>query len=70
MGIASALNFQDPIISGYRIHGLAYLRGISSFSIFAEMFGKVGGASKGKGGSMHFYNSKNNFFGGNGIVGD
>lgn len=61
---------QDPVIGGYRIHGVAYLRGIEPFNLFAEMVGKQGGASKGKGGSMHFYNSKTNFFGGNGIVGD
>lgn len=68
--MSAALNNNDPIISGYRIHGLAYMRGISPFAIFAEMLGKVGGSSKGKGGSMHYYNSKTNFFGGNGIVGD
>ncbi len=38
--------------------------------MFAEMFGKKNAASNGKGGSMHFYNSKQNFFGGNAIVGD
>lgn len=70
VGIAAALNHNDPIISGYRIHALALLRNISPFAIFAEMFGKQGGSSKGKGGSMHFYNSKTNFYGGNGIVGD
>lgn len=39
-GIAASLTYDDPIISGYRIHGLAYLRGISPYAIFAEMLGK------------------------------
>ena len=60
----------DPVIGAYRIHAVAYLKGISLYGIFAEMLGKSGGATKGKGGSMHFYNSKEHFYGGNGIVGD
>ena len=57
----------DVICQSYRIHGIAYLRGLSLKSIFAELCGKGSGASKGKGGSMHFYNS--NLYGGYGIVG-
>ena len=70
LGIKASLNNDDPIIGGYRIHCTAYTRGISVFEIITEMLGKQGGSSKGKGGSMHFYNSKTNFYGGNGIVGD
>jgi len=69
MGIESAITFDDPIITAYRDHCQAYLRGISIYEIFCEQLGKEDGSSKAKGGSMHFYNSKNNFFGGNGIVG-
>lgn len=65
-----SLNHEDPIISGYRIHVLAYLRDIPPSQIFAELFGKRMGHSKGKGGSMHLYNWKANFYGGTGLVGD
>ena len=69
MGLEAGITFDDPLITAYRDHCQAYLRGISVFEIIAEMLGNEGGSSKGKGGSMHFYNSKNHFYGGNGIVG-
>jgi pyruvate dehydrogenase E1 component alpha subunit len=57
-------------MGAYRIHGWAYMRGISVKKIMAEMLGKYTGSSKGKGGSMHYYSLKNAFYGGGGIVGD
>lgn len=69
LGLEEAITFEDPLITAYRDHCQAYLRGISVFEIIAEMLGKDGGSSKGKGGSMHYYRAKNNFYGGNGIVG-
>ncbi len=69
-GAASAIRIgQDSVITAYRDHGLGLALGMSPEECMAEMFGKVGGCSKGKGGSMHFFSRENGLFGGHGIVG-
>ena len=68
-GVVSALRKDDRMITAYRDHGLAIAKGISCNEAMAELFGKATGCTKGKGGSMHFFSKKHNFFGGHGIVG-
>lgn len=67
--ITTALQPTDPIVTGYRQHGIALCRGISSRACMAELEGKITGVNKGKGGSMHFFSKAHHYFGGNGIVG-
>eukprot|EP00831_Metopus_contortus_P030028 TRINITY_DN24680_c0_g1_i5.p1 TRINITY_DN24680_c0_g1~~TRINITY_DN24680_c0_g1_i5.p1 ORF type:complete len:351 (-),score=22.84 TRINITY_DN24680_c0_g1_i5:41-1093(-) len=69
VGIEAGLTKQDHLITAYRCHGLALGRGISVEKLMGEMMGKLCGASKGKGGSMHMTSKENRFYGGNGIVG-
>ena len=68
-GCMTATNADDKFITAYRDHALAIAKGVSAKSCMAELFGKATGCSKGKGGSMHFFGLKENFFGGHGIVG-
>src|SRR6056297_3165012 len=68
-GTVHALNDDDDIITAYRDHGWGLLRGVSAKSGMSELFGKATGCSKGKGGSMHFANVEEHFWGGYGIVG-
>jgi pyruvate dehydrogenase E1 component subunit alpha len=68
-GMLSATKITDPVITAYRDHGLGMARGITANEAMAELYGKVTGCTKGKGGSMHFFKAENNFFGGHGIVG-
>ncbi len=68
-GCMTATTPDDPFITGYRDHGLALSKGTSPNACMAELYGKATGCAKGKGGSMHFFDVKNKFFGGHGIVG-
>lgn len=69
-GTATAMKIgTDSLITAYRDHGHALALGMSANEGMAEMFGKIGGCSKGKGGSMHFFDKENRMFGGHGIVG-
>lgn len=69
VGVMHNLSSEDYVLSTYREHGHALARGMSPEVIMAEMFGKVEGCSKGRGGSMHLFDTTLNFFGGNAIVG-
>ncbi len=68
-GIIPLLEDDDRVVATYREHGHALLRGLPMSEIMAEMYGKVEGSSRGRGGSMHLFNARRNFYGGNAIVG-
>lgn len=68
-GAMSVLRKEDSMITAYRDHAHALAKGMNANAAMAELFGKVTGCSKGKGGSMHFFDKENNFAGGHGIVG-
>jgi pyruvate dehydrogenase E1 component alpha subunit len=67
-GVINALKPEDNVLCTYREHGQAIVRGVDPGSIMAEMYGKVEGCSKGRGGSMHLFDAKTKFYGGNAIV--
>ncbi|MFM8873441.1 MAG: pyruvate dehydrogenase (acetyl-transferring) E1 component subunit alpha [Phycisphaerales bacterium] len=69
VGCTAAVEHRDPIVTAYRDHGHALARGMDPKHCMAEMFGRIGGCAKGKGGSMHMFDRDNNLFGGHGIVG-
>ena len=68
VGTIAAINPDDPIIAAYRDHGYALARGMDPKHCMAEMFGRIGGCAKGKGGSMHMFDAAHHLYGGHGIV--
>lgn len=68
-GIIDQMLPEDAIVATYREHGQALVRGMSAGSIMAEMYGKQEGCARGRGGSMHLFDAKTRFCGGNAIVG-
>jgi pyruvate dehydrogenase E1 component alpha subunit len=68
-GVMPELGPDDAVVATYREHGHALARGVPATSIMAEMFGKVTGCSRGRGGSMHLFDVARRFYGGNAIVG-
>jgi len=68
VGAMQALEAEDAVVSTYREHGHALARGVPMGSVMAEMFGKVEGCSRGRGGSMHLFDISRRFYGGNAIV--
>lgn len=68
-GIQAALQPGDQVITGYRDHGHMLACGIGANEVMAELTGRAGGISRGKGGSMHMFSPEHGFYGGHGIVG-
>lgn len=68
-GMQACLSDGDQIITGYRDHGHMLACGMDPRGVMAELTGRAGGYSRGKGGSMHMFSREKNFFGGHGIVG-
>ncbi|MGE0563876.1 MAG: pyruvate dehydrogenase (acetyl-transferring) E1 component subunit alpha [Pseudolabrys sp.] len=69
VGMQMALQDGDQVITGYRDHGHMLACGMDAKGVMAELTGRRGGYSKGKGGSMHMFSVEKNFYGGHGIVG-
>src|SRR5258705_6049507 len=69
VGMQMALKPGDQVITGYRDHGHMLACGMEANGVMAELTGRRGGYSKGKGGSMHMFSREKNFYGGHGIVG-
>ena len=69
VGMQLALKEGDQVITGYRDHGHMLATGMSARGVMAELTGRQGGYSRGKGGSMHMFSKEKNFYGGHGIVG-
>jgi len=69
VGMQAALTSEDQVITTYRDHGHMLACGMDPAGVMAELTGRSGGYSKGKGGSMHMFSREKNFFGGHGIVG-
>ena len=69
VGMQAVLKPQDTVITAYRDHGHMLACGMDAKGVMAELTGRIGGYSKGKGGSMHMFSREKNFFGGHGIVG-
>jgi pyruvate dehydrogenase E1 component alpha subunit len=69
VGVMSVLGPEDAVVATYREHGHALARGMDPGSVMAEMYGKVEGCSRGRGGSMHLFDASTRFYGGNAIVG-
>jgi len=69
VGVNQALTPDDAIVSTYREHGHALVRGLPLDSVMAEMYGRTTGCSRGRGGSMHLFDISRRFYGGNAIVG-
>ncbi len=68
VGVQAAITSSDTVITGYRDHGHMLACGMDAKGVMAELTGRRGGYSKGKGGSMHMFSREKNFYGGHGIV--
>lgn len=68
VGMQAAINGDDAVVTSYRDHGHMLACGMDPRGVMAELTGRIGGYSKGKGGSMHMFSREKNFFGGHGIV--
>ena len=69
VGMQAAITEDDAVVTSYRDHGHMLACGMDPKGVMAELTGREGGYSKGKGGSMHMFSREKNFFGGHGIVG-
>ena len=69
VGVTMALEAGDQVITSYRDHGHMLASGMAARGVMAELTGRAGGYSRGKGGSMHMFSKEKQFYGGHGIVG-
>lgn len=68
-GVMFNIADDEAVVAAYREHGHALLKGMSMQQVMAEMYGKVSGCARGRGGSMHLFDADTRFYGGNAIVG-